>query len=54
MYDDNSAGAVVVGVEFEINTNVAGQAWAITFTDNGTVFFSGAVTLPVAPSGCGH
>jgi hypothetical protein len=44
MYDDNSAGAVVIGEEFEINTNVAGQAWAITFADNGTAFFSGNVT----------
>jgi hypothetical protein len=44
MYDDNSAGAVVVGEEFEINTQVAGQVWAVTFTDNGTAFFSGNVT----------
>jgi hypothetical protein len=44
MYDDNSAGAVVVGEEFEINTQVAGQVWAVTFTDNGTAFFTGNVT----------
>ena len=48
MYDDNTAGAVVVGEEFEINTQVAGQVWAVTFTDNGTAFFSGNVTSTTA------
>jgi hypothetical protein len=44
MYDRNAAGAVVIGVEFEINTAAAGQVWAVTFADNGTAFFSGNVT----------
>jgi hypothetical protein len=48
MYDDNSAGAVVVGEEFEINTQVAGQVWAVTFTRNGTAFFNGDVTSTTA------
>lgn len=44
MYDRNAASAVVIGVEFEINTAVAGQVWAVTFADNGTAFFSSNVT----------
>jgi hypothetical protein len=44
MYDRNAAGSVVIGVEFEISTAVAGQVWAVTFADNGTAFFSGNVT----------
>jgi hypothetical protein len=48
MYVDNSVGAVVVGEEFEINTQVAGQVWAVTFTDNGTAFFSADVTSTAA------
>lgn len=48
MYDDNAAGQVVVGEEFEINTQVAGQVWAVTFTDNGTAFFTGNVTSTTA------
>jgi hypothetical protein len=46
MYDDN-AGAVVVGEEFEIAVP-AGQVWTVTFSDNGTVFFSGDVTSDAA------
>jgi hypothetical protein len=48
MYDDNAAGAVVIGEEFEINTQDAGQVWAVTFSDNGTAFFSGNVTSTAA------
>ena len=42
MYDDDGPvpGALVVGEEFEINTQGAGQHWAITFSDNGKVFFT--------------
>lgn len=41
MYDDDGATpGVVVGEEFEIAVP-AGETWAITFADNGTVFFSG-------------
>lgn len=42
MYDDDGPvqGALVVGEEFEIATQGAGQHWAVTFSDNGTVFFS--------------
>jgi hypothetical protein len=39
--DDGPGGSLVVGEEFEINTQVAGQLWTITFADNGTVFFTG-------------
>lgn len=43
MYDDDGAtpGAVVVGEEFEINTEAVGQTWQLTFSDNGIVFFTG-------------
>jgi hypothetical protein len=42
MYDDDGPvpGALVVGEEFEINTQGAGQHWAVTFSANGTVFFN--------------
>jgi hypothetical protein len=43
MYDDNTAGQVVIGEEFEINTP-AGQVWTVTYSDNGTPFFSGNFT----------
>jgi hypothetical protein len=43
MYDDNAAGAVVIGEEFEINTP-AGQVWTVTYSDNGTAFFSASET----------
>lgn len=39
--DDGPGGSFVVGEEFEIHTNVAGQVWAITFEDNGQQFFTG-------------
>ncbi|MGW5722278.1 hypothetical protein ACWEVP_39315 [Amycolatopsis sp. NPDC003865] len=39
--DDGPGGSFVVGEEFEIHTNVAGQTWSITFADNGKVFFTG-------------
>ncbi|MEU0793185.1 hypothetical protein ABZ342_24185 [Amycolatopsis sp. NPDC005961] len=39
--DDGPGGSFVVGEEFEIHTNVAGQTWTITFADNGLVFFTG-------------
>jgi hypothetical protein len=39
--DDGPGGSFVVGEEFEIHTNVAGQLWTITFADNGNVFFTG-------------
>jgi hypothetical protein len=48
MYDDNAAGAVVIGEEFEINTQPAGQVWTVTFSYNGTPFFSGNVTSDAA------
>ncbi|GAA4523251.1 hypothetical protein [Amycolatopsis samaneae] len=42
MYDDDGPvpGKLVVGEEFEINTQGAGQHWTVTFTDNGTEFFT--------------
>ncbi|MFC4914003.1 hypothetical protein [Actinomadura gamaensis] len=42
MYDDDGPvqGQLVVGEEFEIATQGAGQHWSVTFTHNGTVFFS--------------
>ena len=39
--DDGPGGTFVVGEEFEINTQVVGQTWTITFADNGKVFFTG-------------
>src|SRR5947207_11050816 len=39
--DDGPGGTLVVGEEFEINTQLAGQLWTIAFADNGTVFFTG-------------
>ncbi|NBH01915.1 hypothetical protein [Amycolatopsis sp. SID8362] len=39
--DDGPGGSFVVGEEFEIHTNVAGQVWTIAFADNGLVFFTG-------------
>lgn len=38
--DDGPGGSFVVGEEFEIFTQVAGQVWTITFADNGLVFFN--------------
>lgn len=49
-YDDNDAqpGVVIVEEEFQVNTQVANQVWNVTFTDNGTTFFSGSVTSTTA------
>lgn len=46
MYD-LSAGATAAGEEFEI-ASPAGEVWTVTFSDNGTVFFSGDVTADSA------
>jgi hypothetical protein len=44
MYDDDGpVPGVVVGEEFEINTEAAGQQWTVTLADHGTAFFSGTV-----------
>lgn len=49
MYDDDGPGGiVVVGEEFEINTQAAGQVWTVTFTYNGTVFFNADSTSTAA------
>ncbi|MFL6073622.1 MAG: hypothetical protein ACJ73S_09525 [Mycobacteriales bacterium] len=49
MYDDNTAGQVVVGEEFEISNVPAGQVWTVVFTyDNTTVFFDGDSTATAA------
>jgi hypothetical protein len=39
MYDDNGPG-LVVGEEFEINTEAAGQHWTVVLSDNGKAFFT--------------
>ncbi len=39
-----------IEVEFEVDTNRAGQAWHVHVTDNGVRVFSGTATT-VAPSG---
>ncbi len=39
MYDDNGPG-LVVGEEFEINTEGAGQHWTVVLSDNGKAFFT--------------
>lgn len=41
-YDDDAG--LQVGEEFEINTNVVGQVWKITFTYNGATFATDNVT----------
>jgi hypothetical protein len=38
--DDGPGGSFVIGEEFEINTQVVGQVWSITFADNADVFFT--------------
>ena len=38
-YDDNGPG-LVVGEEFQINTEGAGQHWTVTLSDNGKAFFT--------------
>jgi hypothetical protein len=39
-----------IEVEYEVDTNRAGQAWHVQLTDNGVAVFSGTATT-VAPSG---
>jgi hypothetical protein len=39
-----------IEVEYEVDTNRAGQAWHVRLTDNGVSVFSGTATT-VAPSG---
>jgi hypothetical protein len=39
-HDDDGPGPVV-GEEFEINTEVVGDVWDVTYTDNGIVTFTG-------------
>ena len=41
-YDDDAG--LQVGEEFEINTNVVGQVWTITFSYNGKTFATDMVT----------
>jgi hypothetical protein len=49
MYDDNTAGQVVVGEEFEISNVPAGQVWRVAFTyNNTTIFFDGDSTATAA------
>ncbi|MCU1430895.1 MAG: hypothetical protein JWL83_4895, partial [Actinomycetia bacterium] len=40
----------VIETEFEVDSNVVGQRWSNTITDNGTTVFSGA-RKTTAPSG---
>jgi hypothetical protein len=41
MYDDDGAlPGVVVGEEFEINTEAVGQHWTVQLADNGVLFFN--------------
>jgi hypothetical protein len=41
MYDDDGVvPGVVVGEEFEINTEAVGQQWTVQLADNGFVFFN--------------
>ncbi|TCO60826.1 hypothetical protein [Actinocrispum wychmicini] len=49
-YDDDGPvpGALVVGEEFEINTEAAGQHWSVTFADNGVVFFNNPDDVSIA------
>jgi hypothetical protein len=39
MYDDNGPG-LVVGEEFQIETQDAGQHWTVVLSDNGKAFFT--------------
>jgi hypothetical protein len=48
-YDDNDqTGGVIVEEEFQVNTQVANQVWAVTFTYNGTTFLTASVTSTTA------
>jgi hypothetical protein len=49
MYDDDGAvPGVVVGEEFQINTEAAGQVWHVQLADNGLVFFDQQMTSTAA------
>jgi hypothetical protein len=49
MYDDDGTQpGVVVGEEFEINTEAAGQQWTVQLADNGLVFFNQTLTSTAA------
>lgn len=49
-YDDDGAQpGVVVGEEFQIKTQIAGQQWHVQLADNGLVFFD--KVLPSATAG---
>ncbi len=44
MYDDDGAvPGVVVGEEFEVDTEAVGQQWTVQLADNGVVFFNQTV-----------
>ncbi|GAA2050744.1 hypothetical protein GCM10009839_66740 [Catenulispora yoronensis] len=48
-YDDDGAKpGVVVGEEFQINTQAAGQVWHVQLADNGLVFFDKVLTSTTA------
>ena len=48
-YDDDGAKpGVVVGEEFQINTEAAGQQWHVQLADNGVVFFDKILTSTAA------
>lgn len=48
-YDDDGAQpGVVVGEEFQINTEAAGQQWHVQLADNGVVFFDKILTSTAA------
>jgi len=48
-YDDDGAKpGVVVGEEFQINTEAAGQVWHVQLADNGFVFFDKVLTSDAA------
>lgn len=48
-YDDDGAKpGVVVGEEFQINTEQAGQVWSIQLADNGLVFLNKTFTSTAA------
>lgn len=48
-YDDDGAlPGVVVGEEFQINTEAAGQQWHVQLADNGLVFFDKVLTSTAA------
>ncbi|NUP51242.1 MAG: hypothetical protein HOW97_28615 [Catenulispora sp.] len=46
--DDGAKPGVVVGEEFQINTEAAGQVWHVILADNGVVFFDKILTSDAA------